>query len=93
MSLKITQEMKFLKYFNHKNIIKLFEVLDTYSDIFAVMEYVKTGDLFDFILRNGKLSEPFAKHLFTQIIAAVSYIHRCQVCHRDLKPENILIDD
>jgi len=57
--------MKFLKYFNHKNIVKLFEVLDTHSDIFAVMEYMKTGDLFDFILKNGKLAEPLARHIFS----------------------------
>jgi 5'-AMP-activated protein kinase catalytic alpha subunit len=38
-----------LKYFNHPNIIRLYEVLDTSSDIFVVMEYAERGELFDLI--------------------------------------------
>ena len=29
--------------------------------------------------------------IFSQIVAGVSYIHRCSIVHRDLKPSNILV--
>ncbi len=59
MGAKIKREIKLLRYFNHPNIIKLYEVqkntlsiyllkvLDTSSDIFVVMEFAEKGELFD----------------------------------------------
>lgn len=29
----------------------------------------------------------------TQILDAISYMHKIGICHRDIKPENILYDD
>ena len=82
-----------LKYFNHPNIIRLYEVLDTSSDIFVVMEYAERGELFDLIAQRGKLPEPEARNFFMQILAGIEYCHNNLVAHRDLKPENILITE
>ena len=49
MNAKVKREIRFLRYFNHPNIIKLYEVLDTNSDIFVVMEYIDGGELFELI--------------------------------------------
>ena len=38
-----------LKVFDHPNIIKLFEVLDTTTEILVVMEYIDGGELFEII--------------------------------------------
>uniref|UniRef100_A0A8C4QFI4 Acetyl-CoA carboxylase kinase n=1 Tax=Eptatretus burgeri TaxID=7764 RepID=A0A8C4QFI4_EPTBU len=57
-----------------------------------VMEYVSGGELFDYICRNGRLSEEEARRLFQQILSAVNYCHCHMVVHRDLKPENVLLD-
>jgi serine/threonine protein kinase len=57
-----------------------------------VMEYVSGGELFDYIVRHGKLSEDEARGFFQQIIASIDYCHRHRVVHRDLKPENLLLD-
>lgn len=59
---------------------------------YLVLEYVDGGELFDYISSNGPLPEEEAVRLFRQIIAAISYCHRFNICHRDLKPENILLD-
>lgn len=56
-----------------------------------VMEYVPGGELFDYIVAHGKLSEPEARRFFQQIVAAIDYCHSHMVVHRDLKPENLLI--
>ncbi len=82
-----------MRYFDHPNIVKLYEVLESSSDIFVVMEYVSGGELFEVVAQKGKLSESEARFYFRQIIQGVEYCHNNLVSHRDLKLENILIDD
>jgi len=93
MAHKVRREIQFLKLFRHPHIIKLYEVITTPTDIFMIMEYVSGGELFDFIVKNGRLSEADARHYFQQIICAVEYCHRHKIVHRDLKPENLLLDE
>jgi 5'-AMP-activated protein kinase catalytic alpha subunit len=70
-----------------------YEVIDTPTDIFVVMEYVSGGELFDCIVSKGRLSEDEARRLFQQIISGVEYCHAHRVVHRDLKPENLLLSE
>ncbi|CAG2243797.1 5'-AMP-activated protein kinase catalytic subunit alpha-2-like isoform X16 [Mytilus edulis] len=90
---KIKREIQNLKLFRHPHIIKLYQVMSTPTDIFMVMEYVAGGELFDYIVKKGKLKEPEARRFFQQIISGVEYCHRHMIVHRDLKPENLLLDD
>lgn len=60
--------------------------------IFIVIEYVPNGELFDYILKNGRLQEDESRKFFRQLIEGVSYIHSHNICHRDIKPENLLLD-
>lgn len=53
---KIKREIKILKLFNHPHIIKLYEFIDTPSDIFVVLEYASGGELFDLISRKERVS-------------------------------------
>jgi carbon catabolite-derepressing protein kinase len=57
-----------------------------------VLEYAG-GELFDYIVQNGKMAEDNARRFFQQIICAVEYCHRHKIVHRDLKPENLLLDE
>lgn len=57
-----------------------------------IMEYVSGGELFDYIVKHGKLKEYEARRFFQQIISGVDYCHRHMIVHRDLKPENLLLD-
>ena len=68
------------------------QVIYTPTDIYMVMEFVPGGELFDFIVSNGRLSEPRARVMFQQLISGVEYCHQHAVVHRDLKPENLLLD-
>lgn len=92
MEEKVRREIKILRLFMHPHIIRLYEVIETPSDIFVVMEYVKSGELFDYIVEKGRLLEDEARCFFQQIISGVEYCHRNMVVHRDLKPENLLLD-
>ncbi|XP_064604147.1 5'-AMP-activated protein kinase catalytic subunit alpha-2-like isoform X2 [Liolophura sinensis] len=66
--------------------------MSTPTDIFMVMEYVSGGELFEYIVKNGKLKVSEARRFFQQIISGVDYCHRHMIVHRDLKPENLLLD-
>ncbi|KAJ8477523.1 hypothetical protein OPV22_021250 [Ensete ventricosum] len=92
MEEKVRREIKILRLFMHPHIIRLYEVIETHSDIYVVMEYVKSGELFDYIVEKGRLQEDEARRFFQQIISGVEYCHRNMVAHRDLKPENLLLD-
>lgn len=61
-------------------------------DRFLVLEYVEGGELFDYLVSQGRLHPDEASRYFQQIIAGVDYCHRFNICHRDLKPENLLLD-
>jgi len=89
---KIRREINILQFLKHPHVIRLYELLDTPSDIFMVMEYVPGGELFDHIVHKLRLREDEARRFFQQILAGVEYCHNCMVTHRDLKPENLLLD-
>ena len=57
-----------------------------------IMEYAEGGELFNYIIDQGCLSEDESRSIFQQIIDAIYYLHQIGICHRDLKPENILFD-
>ncbi len=91
-SARVEREIQYLKLLRHPHIIKLYEVITTATDIIMVIEYAG-GELFDYIVRRGKMTEEEARRFFQQIISAVEYCHRHKIVHRDLKPENLLLDE
>ncbi|KAA8496101.1 Serine/threonine protein kinase OSK1 [Porphyridium purpureum] len=89
---KVKREIKILKLFTHPHIIQLYEVIDAPNDIYVVTEYSPGGELFDYIVERGRLSEDEARMFFQQIVSGIEYCHKHMVAHRDLKPENLLLD-
>lgn len=89
---RVYQEIKALQVLSHPHICQLYQVIESETHVFLVMEYCCGGELFDHIVLKEKLEEAEAKVFFRQIVAAVAYCHRLGFAHRDLKPENILLD-
>ena len=87
---RIEREIKYLKLFNHPNIIQIYEVSESSSSFYIVMEYAPGGELFNYIVEKEKLTEKESSFYFYQIIQAVKEIHKKKICHRDIKPENLL---
>ena len=89
---KAQKEILILKKMFHKNIIKLYEILETFERIYLVMEFCEGGDLYNYILTRGHLTERQSCRFFHDIIEALAYLHSQNIAHRDIKPENFLLD-
>ena len=89
----VKNEINILKQIDNENIMKLYEVIDTPSNLYLVLEYINGINLLE-ILKNEKnhfIKEQRAKKLFSQIVKGISYCHKKNIFHRDIKLENILV--
>ena len=89
---RIKREVQILKIAKHFNICQLYEIMESPSKIYLVMEYCEKGELFDYIISHKYLDEITALKFFQQYINALNYLHSICVIHRDIKPENLLLD-
>jgi len=88
---RLMREANLLKKMNHPNITRYVDFFSTTMHHYLVTECVGGGDLLDYVLARGSVSEQEATIILRQILKAVRHMHSRNVCHRDLKPENILV--
>ena len=46
---------------------------------YLVLEHVSGGELFDYLVRKGRLSEREARRFFRQIVSAVDFCHKHKI--------------
>ncbi|KAK7400245.1 hypothetical protein VNO78_11446 [Psophocarpus tetragonolobus] len=87
------REISLLKEMQHRNIVRLQDVVHDEKSLYLVFEYL------DLDLKKHMDSSPeFAKDprqvkmFLYQILCGIAYCHSHRVLHRDLKPQNLLID-
>ncbi|OIW18960.1 hypothetical protein TanjilG_09154 [Lupinus angustifolius] len=87
------REISLLKEMQHRNIVRLQDVVHSERRLYLVFEYL------DLDLKKHMDSSPdFAKDhqqvkmFLYQILCGIAYCHSHRVLHRDLKPQNLLID-
>ena len=86
-------EASILSSVEHQYIVKIFDCFENEHYLYMVMEFVRGGELFDFVKNKGPVDEKRAAKFFRQLLEGVAYLHAKGITHRDLKPENILLDD
>ena len=89
---RFNNELRLSRKIVHKNVGRMYELMDHQGTRFITMEYVAGEDLRSSIRRFGQL--PIAKSISItkQICEGLSEAHRLGVVHRDLKSNNIMID-
>ncbi len=89
---RFNNELRLSRKIIHKNVGRMYELMDHQGTRFITMEYVSGEDLRSSIRRFGQL--PIAKSISIakQICEGLSEAHRLGVVHRDLKSNNIMID-
>ncbi|XP_057699815.1 maternal embryonic leucine zipper kinase isoform X2 [Corythoichthys intestinalis] len=89
---RVKVEIEAMKNLSHQHICRLYQVIESSTQIFMILEYCPGGELFDYIIAKDRLSEEETRVFFRQIVSAMAYVHSQGYAHRDLKPENLLID-
>jgi len=84
-------EIRVLTDLKHPNVIQMVDVYETADRIFIVMEVMNGGELFDYVVEKGTLSETEASAIVRKITSAIAHMHAKGIIHRDLKPENLLL--
>eukprot|EP00927_Polykrikos_kofoidii_P063731 TRINITY_DN5859_c0_g1_i2.p1 TRINITY_DN5859_c0_g1~~TRINITY_DN5859_c0_g1_i2.p1 ORF type:complete len:567 (+),score=86.39 TRINITY_DN5859_c0_g1_i2:40-1740(+) len=85
-------EGQLLARFDHPNVVRVYEVIESEVRIYLVMEFCQGGDLIEFCnsVRSG-LSEFVMAVLVWQMLSALQHVHARGVVHRDVKPEHFLL--
>jgi serine/threonine protein kinase len=91
--LLIKREIEILKIIKHRNILTLYEIYESKDYIFLVMEYIPGKNLCEMIVTKRRFKEDEAKIIFVQIVDALYYLHKMNICHRNITSNHILFDN
>ena len=89
---RFSNELKIARKIAHKNVGRMYELMEEKGTHFITMEYVPGEDLKSFIKRAGPLSAGKTTFIAKQVCEGLAEAHELGVVHRDLKPQNIMID-
>eukprot|EP00834_Sanchytrium_tribonematis_P004572 NODE_233_length_12044_cov_0.738803.p4 type:complete len:329 gc:universal NODE_233_length_12044_cov_0.738803:5044-4058(-) len=85
------REISLLKELQHKNIVKLHDVIYTERKLTLVFEFAET-DLKKYLdNHSGQIELSTVKSFMFQLLQGLDYCHSRKIMHRDLKPGNLLI--
>ncbi|XP_031330054.1 serine/threonine-protein kinase BRSK2 isoform X2 [Photinus pyralis] len=91
--MKVEREIAIMKLIDHPHVLGLSDVYENKKYLYLVLEHVSGGELFDYLVKKGRLTPKEARRFFRQIMSALDFCHSHSICHRDLKPENLLLDE
>ena len=74
-------------------VVKYHDSLITNTKTYLIIEYAKSGTLFDYIVKNGKLTEKQSKKVINNLVQGLKFLRNNGIVHGDLKPENIFLGE
>ncbi|KAK8842734.1 hypothetical protein M9Y10_025597 [Tritrichomonas musculus] len=89
---RFENEIRIHQQLHHPGIVELCDIWKDKDFYYIIMEFCPGGELFQYIVDRGRLSEEASKPFMIEILQSISYLHAINVVHRDLKPENLLLD-
>jgi non-specific serine/threonine protein kinase len=85
-------ELKLARKIGHRNVGRMYELMEDEGTHFITMEYVPGENLKSTIRRIGQLPVGKSIAIAKQICEGLEEAHRLGIVHRDLKPSNIILD-
>jgi calcium/calmodulin-dependent protein kinase I len=79
----VLREIELLKEIHHPHVVKLF---DSYRDdqfIFIVLEMVRGGELFDWIVSKEEYLEEEARDLMHTLLTTIAHLHHHNIVHSE----------
>ena len=89
---RFQNELKVARKISHRNVGRMYELMEDQGLHFITMEYVPGEDLRSFLHRAKRLTVGTAVDIAKDVCEGLAEAHRLGVIHRDLKPSNIIID-
>jgi len=89
---RFRNELKLSRKISHRNVGRMYELMEDKGSLFITMEYVPGQDLKGLIGQTGRLAIGTTISIAKQVCEGLAEAHRLGVIHRDLKSHNIMID-
>ena len=90
--LLMIRQAEVLKILKHRNLVNLYEIYESQKYFYMIMDYLPNGDLIEQIIKKKRFQEHEALAIFSQLVDALYYMHKNEICHRDIRTEKILFD-
>jgi serine/threonine protein kinase len=84
-------EARTIAQLNHPNIVKVYDIEETYRTVFIIMEYLNGTLLKNIVRSKTKLSVPQIVDMTVQICNGLGYAHKNGIIHQDINPGNIFV--
>jgi serine/threonine protein kinase len=88
---RFRREIDIVARLDHPNVVRAYDVLQTRTQIYLVLEYIAGKDLGSVVRERGPLPVTEAVEYAVQAARGLAYAHKNGVIHRDLKPANLLL--
>ncbi|MEG4028490.1 MULTISPECIES: serine/threonine-protein kinase [unclassified Microcoleus] len=88
---RFLDEAQRLRKYQHKNIVKFYDLFLEERLWCIAMEYIKGENLADLVRKKGVLSLSVGLEYIRQVGDALAFAHSQGMLHRDVKPENIVL--
>ncbi|XP_014298095.2 testis-specific serine/threonine-protein kinase 1 [Microplitis demolitor] len=85
------RELSILMKLNHPHVVQVHSIFQRNSKYFIFMRFAESGDLLEYITKNGSVGEIQARIWLRQLTLGLQYLHEMEIAHRDMKCENVLL--
>ncbi|EER18003.1 calcium-dependent protein kinase, isoform, putative [Perkinsus marinus ATCC 50983] len=89
----LRNEVEIYLHLDHPNVCRLLEVYEDNANVRLVMEACTGKELFERLASKKRYGEQDAAQVAKQMLDALHYCHKQNICHRDLKLENWVYAD
>ena len=77
---------------SHPNLIRIIEILEDDKYFYIIHDYCPGKDLFTYFYYNREfITENLVRKALSQILSALSYLHRSGVIYKNISPSKILV--
>ncbi|CAF1234293.1 unnamed protein product [Rotaria sordida] len=73
--MKVEREIAIMKLIEHPHVLRLYDVYESRKYLYLILEHVAGGELFDYLVKKGRLTPKEARKFFRQIISALDFCH------------------